>query len=44
METAVQVSLLRVLETFKFTRVGGRKERDADVRIVAATNATCSRW
>jgi DNA-binding NtrC family response regulator len=38
MELAVQVSLLRVLETFKFTRVGGRKERDADVRIVAATN------
>jgi DNA-binding NtrC family response regulator len=38
MELAVQVSLLRVLETFKFTRVGGRKERDADVRVVAATN------
>ena len=38
METAVQVSLLRVRETFKFTRVGGRKERDADVRVVAATN------
>ena len=38
MDSAVQVSLLRVLETYRFTRVGGRKEIDADVRIVAATN------
>ncbi len=38
MELAVQVSLLRVLETFRFTRVGGRKEREADVRVVAATH------
>ena len=38
MDTAVQVSLLRVLETYRFTRVGGRKEIEADVRIVAATN------
>ena len=38
MELAVQVALLRVLETFRFTRVGGRREREADVRIVAATN------
>jgi len=38
MDAAVQVSLLRVLETYRFTRVGGRKEIDADVRIVAATN------
>src|SRR5690606_3738823 len=30
--------LLRVLETYKFTRVGANKEREADVRIVAATN------
>jgi DNA-binding NtrC family response regulator len=38
MDSAVQVSLLRVLETYRFTRVGGRKEIEADVRIVAATN------
>ena len=38
MDAAVQVSLLRVLETYRFTRVGGRKELEADVRIVAATN------
>jgi DNA-binding NtrC family response regulator len=38
MDTPVQVSLLRVLETYRFTRVGGRKEIEADVRIVAATN------
>ena len=38
MDAAVQVSLLRVLETYRFTRVGGRKEIEADVRIVAATN------
>ena len=33
-----QVQLLRVLETGKFTRVGGDQELAADVRIVAATN------
>ncbi|WP_437986408.1 sigma-54-dependent transcriptional regulator [Sorangium sp. So ce117] len=38
MDAAVQVSLLRVLETYRFTRVGGRKEIEADVRVVAATN------
>ena len=38
MEPSVQVALLRVLETFRFTRVGGRRERAADVRVVAATN------
>jgi DNA-binding NtrC family response regulator len=38
MDAAVQVSLLRVLETYRFTRVGGRKEIEANVRIVAATN------
>jgi DNA-binding NtrC family response regulator len=27
-----------VLETYRFTRVGANKERDADVRIIAATN------
>ena len=33
-----QVQLLRVLETGKFTRLGGDQEIAADVRIVAATN------
>ncbi len=34
----VQIALLRVLETLRFTRVGGRKEHVADVRVIAATN------
>jgi DNA-binding NtrC family response regulator len=34
----MQVRLLRVLETGRFTRVGGDQEFRADVRIVAATN------
>ncbi len=34
----VQVNLLRVLEEFRFRRVGGRELVDVDVRIVAATN------
>jgi len=34
----VQIVLLRVLETMRFSRVGGRKEHVADVRVVAATN------
>jgi len=34
----VQIALLRVLETMRFTRVGGRKEHIADVRVIAATN------
>ena len=38
MDLAVQVALLRVLESYRFTRVGGHRERVADVRIVAATN------
>jgi DNA-binding NtrC family response regulator len=38
MDVSTQISLLRVLETYRFTRVGASKERDADVRIVAATN------
>jgi DNA-binding NtrC family response regulator len=38
MDEAVQISLLRVLETYRFTRVGGRKELEADVRVIAATN------
>jgi DNA-binding NtrC family response regulator len=38
MDISTQISLLRVLETYRFTRVGANKERDADVRIIAATN------
>ena len=33
-----QAKLLRVLETGQFRRVGGRKARKSDVRIVCATN------
>jgi len=35
---AIQVKLLRVLETGEFQRVGGEETLHADVRIVAATN------
>ena len=38
MSEQVQISLLRVLENNKIDRVGGAKEIDVDVRIVAATN------
>src|SRR5882757_4157160 len=38
MDISTQISLLRVLETYRFTRVGANKERDADVRVIAATN------
>jgi len=44
MDLSTQISLLRVLETYRFTRVGANKERDADVRIIAATNPICSIW
>jgi DNA-binding NtrC family response regulator len=37
-DPAVQAKLLRVLETGRFRRVGGTKDYDANVRIVAATN------
>jgi len=39
----VQVNLLRVLEEFRFRRVGGRDLVDVDVRIVAATNVGLER-
>jgi DNA-binding NtrC family response regulator len=35
---ALQVKLLRMLEERKIRRVGGQKEFDVDVRIIAATN------
>jgi DNA-binding NtrC family response regulator len=38
MDERTQVNLLRVLESFRYTRIGGRRERTADVRIVAASN------
>ncbi|MBD3237459.1 MAG: response regulator [Candidatus Eisenbacteria bacterium] len=34
----VQVDLLRVLQERKFTRVGGARELEVDVRIISATN------
>jgi len=38
MPTELQVKLLRVLETRSFTRVGGEKPVEVDVRVVAASN------
>jgi transcriptional regulator with PAS, ATPase and Fis domain len=38
MDEKAQVSLLRVLETKTFSRVGGEKELCVDVRVIAATN------
>jgi len=38
MTPEMQARLLRVLETGKFYRVGSEHERNADVRIIAATN------
>jgi DNA-binding NtrC family response regulator len=37
-EPAIQAKLLRVLETGQFRRLGGIKDLNADIRIVAATN------
>jgi DNA-binding NtrC family response regulator len=38
MDERTQINLLRVLESFSYMRIGGKKERQADVRVVAATN------
>jgi len=38
MSSGLQAKLLRVLETRRFRRVGGREERLADFRVAAATN------
>ncbi|HEY6009091.1 MAG TPA: sigma-54 dependent transcriptional regulator [Geobacteraceae bacterium] len=38
MDPAMQVKLLRVLEERKIRRVGGAKNIDIDVRVIAATN------
>lgn len=40
--TSAQAKLLRVLETRRFRRVGGTKDIEVDVRIVAATNRNLS--
>lgn len=38
MPLELQVKLLRVLETRRFVRVGGEREQETDIRIIAATN------
>jgi DNA-binding NtrC family response regulator len=38
MEERMQVALLRILETGAFRPIGAKRDRTADVRIVAATN------
>ena len=38
LSASAQAALLRVLETKKVTRIGGAKEIDVDVRVVAATH------
>ena len=43
MDPATQVSLLRVLESGRFQRLGGSSVLTADVRILAATNEDLSR-
>jgi DNA-binding NtrC family response regulator len=40
---ALQASLLRILETSRFRRVGGARELTVDVRLIAATNRDLER-
>ncbi len=41
-DATIQAKLLRVLETGQFRRLGGTKDLEADVRVVAATNRNLS--
>jgi DNA-binding NtrC family response regulator len=43
MDELTQVSLLRVIETGKFQRVGGTRFLETDARIIAATNVDLNR-
>lgn len=43
MGEALQVSLLRVLETNQYSRVGGSGARKTDIRVIAATNERLGR-
>lgn len=43
MPPALQVKLLRVIQESRFVRVGGEKEIEVDVRIIAATNRDLQR-
>jgi DNA-binding NtrC family response regulator len=38
MDEKTQVNLLRVLESFHYSRIGGKKEQTAHVRVLAASN------
>jgi DNA-binding NtrC family response regulator len=38
MDEHTQVNLLRVLESFQYTRVGGKQEQTANVRVIAASS------
>jgi DNA-binding NtrC family response regulator len=38
MPASMQAKLLRVLEDFKYRRIGGKQELKADIRLLAATN------
>ncbi len=43
MDERTQINLLRVLESFTYMRIGGKKERAANVHVVAATNRDLSK-